>query len=485
MGWNQDAKATLILRTENGTDWNQVNHPARSGILYNVYFTDENSGWTVGADDFGGGAPIIFHTEDGGDNWQEQIHGLDHGGFSDVFFTSADTGFVTGGADTSAVMLRTIDRGENWTPVAIPGLTQGSTQIVKLANPFANNKKRIDRIDFVKANGMALVNNEREGPDKVDVWITLDGGQTWVPLGAPLEDGTAKGLELNDNGVAKIVGKRDGSPLCASVRVIPWELKEIEVIPSEVTLNVNEQQKFQAMGHYDSRDSFPVQATWSTTGGSIDSNTGLYTATTAGTFTVTASVQGSSVTGTANVHVIPWELKIIDVTPPEVTLNVNDQQQFLANGYDTQGNEIPITPAWSASGGSITPGGLYTATTVGDFIVTASVEDDSVTGTASVHVTSTGVLPNGELPDKFELFQNFPNPFNPETTIGFNVKITCHVSLKVVGLLGQEIAVLANSQFTPGMHEVKFDGQELPSGLYFYEIRMKGFYDIKKMLLLE
>ncbi|MGQ9771846.1 MAG: hypothetical protein ACUVQG_14980, partial [Thermogutta sp.] len=99
-------------------------------------------------------------------------------------------------------------------------------------------------------------------------------------------------------------------------------------------------------------------------------------------------VEGSPVTGTASVHVTQDQLFRIDVTPSNVNLRIGDQQQFNATGYDADGNEVPITPAWTTTGGTITPsGGLYTATTVGDFNVTASVEGSPVTGTASVHVT--------------------------------------------------------------------------------------------------
>lgn len=85
----------------------------------------------------------------------------------------------------------------------------------------------------------------------------------------------------------------------------------------------------------------------------------------------------------------------------------------------------------------------------------------------------------------FSLYQNYPNPFSKETLIRFEVEKTCHIILKVFDFHGREIAELANSQFSPGMHEVVFDGQGLRSGLYFYTIRMKGFYDMKKMILME
>jgi len=86
------------------------------------------------------------------------------------------------------------------------------------------------------------------------------------------------------------------------------------------------------------------------------------------------------------VHVDPPPLARIDVTPSEVTMNLGDQQQFQAKGYDAQGNEVSIDLDLSFTDGTITTGGLYTATTAGDFTVTAAVQGSTVTGTASVSV---------------------------------------------------------------------------------------------------
>ncbi len=80
------------------------------------------------------------------------------------------------------------------------------------------------------------------------------------------------------------------------------------------------------------------------------------------------------------------QLARIDVTPSEVTMNLGDQQQFQDRGYDAQGNEVSIDPLWNATGGTIGTSGVYKATEVGNFTVTASVQGSTVTGTASVHV---------------------------------------------------------------------------------------------------
>ncbi|MBK6914401.1 MAG: T9SS type A sorting domain-containing protein [Ignavibacteriales bacterium] len=74
---------------------------------------------------------------------------------------------------------------------------------------------------------------------------------------------------------------------------------------------------------------------------------------------------------------------------------------------------------------------------------------------------------------EFELFNNFPNPFNPSTTINFSLADS-KVSLKIFDVIGQEVAQLVNGQLAAGQHNVNFDARSLNSGVYFYKIEANG-----------
>ncbi|MBS1492022.1 MAG: T9SS type A sorting domain-containing protein [Bacteroidetes bacterium] len=87
------------------------------------------------------------------------------------------------------------------------------------------------------------------------------------------------------------------------------------------------------------------------------------------------------------------------------------------------------------------------------------------------------------VPSKFELSQNFPNPFNPATTINYQLANADFVSLKVYDIMGREIANLVNQSQPAGFYSVKFDASSLTSGIYFYEIRTSNFSEVKKMML--
>ncbi len=95
-----------------------------------------------------------------------------------------------------------------------------------------------------------------------------------------------------------------------------------------------------------------------------------------------------------------------------------------------------------------------------------------------------------EIPSGFSLSQNYPNPFNPVTRICFEIpdKVKSQrskVKLVIYDILGKEITTLVNEQLTPGTYEVTFDGSNLPSGVYFYQLRSNEFVETKKLVLLK
>ncbi len=89
------------------------------------------------------------------------------------------------------------------------------------------------------------------------------------------------------------------------------------------------------------------------------------------------------------------------------------------------------------------------------------------------------------LPLEFSLGQNYPNPFNPVTTINFSIPENTHVTLKVYDILGKEIATLINQDLFAGMHTVRLDASNLPSGVYVYKILAGKNSEVKKLMLMK
>ncbi len=88
-------------------------------------------------------------------------------------------------------------------------------------------------------------------------------------------------------------------------------------------------------------------------------------------------------------------------------------------------------------------------------------------------------------PSTFSIEQNFPNPFNPLTTIVFAVPFTARAALKVYNVLGQLVATLLDQQFTKGSHEYVWNASSYSSGIYFFRLESNGFSQTIKALLLK
>lgn len=89
----------------------------------------------------------------------------------------------------------------------------------------------------------------------------------------------------------------------------------------------------------------------------------------------------------------------------------------------------------------------------------------------------------GLLPPAYVLHQNFPNPFNPATTISFELPRESFVTLTVHNVLGEEVRTLLNERRSAGQHLLSFNAATLSSGVYFYRLTAGGFTGVKKMLL--
>ncbi len=97
----------------------------------------------------------------------------------------------------------------------------------------------------------------------------------------------------------------------------------------------------------------------------------------------------------------------------------------------------------------------------------------------------TGIEKKKIVPGYFALYQNYPNPFNPSTTIRLQVPKTSHITLKVFDLSGREVSTLLDERKSPGHYEVKFDGSNLASGVYLYQLSNGSVTKTQKMILIK
>jgi hypothetical protein len=87
--------------------------------------------------------------------------------------------------------------------------------------------------------------------------------------------------------------------------------------------------------------------------------------------------------------------------------------------------------------------------------------------------------------NEFILEQSYPNPFNPTTTIKYQIPELSFATVKVYDVLGGEVAKLINEELPAGSYEIEFNAAGLPSGVYFYRLQAGSFVNTKKMVLMK
>ena len=150
------------------------------------------------------------------------------------------------------------------------------------------------------------------------------------------------------------------------------------------------------------------------------------------------------------------------------------------------GDSFSVSVVLDAAG--LTPGITYHATLR---VVSNAANFPEMEIPVSLTVTGpTGIETENMLPQRFALYDNYPNPFNPSTTIAFDVPHAANVNITVYNLVGQTVRELKNGFLSAGRYKLVWDGRDssgqvVGSGIYLVEMVADGFRSVKKMVLLK
>ncbi|MEW6005566.1 MAG: T9SS type A sorting domain-containing protein [Stygiobacter sp.] len=190
------------------------------------------------------------------------------------------------------------------------------------------------------------------------------------------------------------------------------------------------------------------------------------------------------------------QLRYDSVVHPDAVLHYpKTKVHFIYGMNDCAGPSVPIGLTWSSQ---------VTSAKVIEFvpntshsIVTSTEGREAIRNAIDVgtRLTSVQEEQNEPLPTSFQLEQNFPNPFNPTTTIRFSLPHREHVTLKVYDVLGREVATLVDGELNAGKHSVAFfagvgsafsgDPKGIASGVYFYRFSAGAYVETKRMVVLK
>jgi len=167
--------------------------------------------------------------------------------------------------------------------------------------------------------------------------------------------------------------------------------------------------------------------------------------------------------------------------------NTGTQNGIFCTRSNDQGNTFPVTAFINSVNANAKDPSIF----VDANNILYSVWTDNRSGNDGVYfskgtitITNIGEI-SGVIPTQYELLQNYPNPFNPSTVIRYTLPVSGNISLKVFDVLGKEVAVLVNEHRSAGVHEQKFDGAGLASGIYYYRITAGNYFAAKKFALIK
>jgi beta-xylosidase len=220
-------------------------------------------------------------------------------------------------------------------------------------------------------------------------------------------------------------------------------------------------------------------------------------------------------------------LRAVNGTYPQYLEEINHRDWTLYAGVEFGGDEYPFVPdsieisaSCASTGGTVEVwlDSIITGNKIGECEISStgswntfnifSAAVDSVNGRHDVYLRFTGsesvelfrldwfkfkgrtytptdINDISVKPDQFTLFNNYPNPFNPDTKISFYLPQKEKTTLKIFDILGREVALLFNEELDPGLHQKIWDAKNMASGIYFYSIQAGSFSNTKKMILIK
>jgi photosystem II stability/assembly factor-like uncharacterized protein len=414
------------------------------------FFTDVNSGYSVGYKFMGLAFPRVIKTTNAGSTWFEQTTPeRDSGNFyyRCVFFTDINTGFIVAanatGSDIGRI-LKTTNGGNTWNIVVLPV------------------NKHMASIFFVNSNTGYASGYQT-------ILKTTDAGATWIPKITTFSY-YLFAIHFTDVNTGYVAGN------------LGTILKTTNGGDNWVLLNSGTNQSLWGLHFADASTGVAV-------GGASNNTANLILRTT------DAGNNWAAVTYTYSTCLL-WSVRFISPTTGYIIGWCSQVLKTTNGGLNWYNQAVPESNYWGRTC-------FFTSTNTGYL-----AGEYDLPGTQGYIYKTTdgggqfvGVNPvKNEVPAQFHLYQNYPNPFNPSTKIKFNIPLLRGVSarlsneqegrgvfvtLKIYDALGREVTSLINERLNPGTYEIDWVAGNYPSGVYYYKLVAEDYSETKKMILIK
>ncbi len=391
--------------------------------LRHIYFINSNTGWAVGE----GGS--ILKTTNGGTNWTTQ-QVIKFAYFIGCYFIDANVGWASGDGG----LYKTTDGGATWN--------------------IQNGPGGLTKVFFIDGNnGWTVGGTDGSTPYVGDIFKTTDGGTTWTH-------------QTNNTTWARFYGVQFVDANTG------WAYAEVN---NSVVKTTNGGADWQVQLSYG--NSFDIQSMYF-----VDQNIGWIGGNNGSTGSLLKTTDGGIhwTNKTPNLQYGPGYIKFFDAQNGIAVGQGRSGSLAMLNTTDGGENwSIQLTTFPQGVTGNGLNGGFFIDKKTG-WAVGNNGLILKYNSTTDINEKNLNIIPNN-----FTLDQNFPNPFNPTTTINYAVPKASKVTIKVYDVLGNEVASLVNEEKNAGSYSINFSAAKLSSGTYFYRMTAGSFAETKKLILLK
>jgi photosystem II stability/assembly factor-like uncharacterized protein len=538
-GYDLSSSKGIILKTTNGgTYWPGQINPALNNQLRSIYFKDIDNGVAVGENG------TVLYTTNAGLNWY-LADSKTTSDLMDADYDNQGNGYAVG---DDGVIIYTSDFGQNWnlqnsgTENILYGVSSnrivGETGII-LSSTNGGQAWEFESTGFTdNLLSLDFVTDNIGYATGVDgkIYRTTDGGLTWplLPTSITVGLGKVQFINLDTGWVASshyIYRTTDGGVSWVEQLYLPqpneviFDVEFVKGLPGEPVFG------FACGGLAGFWKSTDGGETWNggvaCTNGNflgcsfVDKNNGWLVGvpSTVNTITIMRTTDGGGTFEEQTNPIIEPYMRDVSFVTNQRGLAVGNNGQTLytsdgganwverTNGsYNWQEVFLSETgKAWavgfkSGVGGiahstdwgytwQMQASGVYPQLNGIDFINDNEGWIVGNNGTI-LHTTNGGVTfveeeQINEIPTSYFLSNNFPNPFNPSTKIRYSIPQSAKVQIKIFDMLGNEIETLINEEKSVGTYELNWNAIDLPSGVYFYQLKTGKFIETKKMILIK
>ena len=500
-GWAVGFNGAIFTSEFNGKSWTQILSGNRYSCwtgddLYSVFSINENIVWAAGyrASCIGGGGNIILKTTDGGKIWKTKFLNQYNGGtIKSVYFANEFFGWAVGEGTTGLYI--TTDGGENWT---VGGDRYSSVMFIDQYNGWATKDNYGGGIYKSTNGGITWIQKSTVRSSSIffsDInngWVvgnggsilkSTDGGETWATKNSGITN-DLNCVKFYDSNFGMCVGN-EGIILLSTDGGESW-----------LTQNSGTTNKLNEITFTNSSSAWVVGANgmilnttdlgfnWTSINGItedeltsisfINENTGWFAGMNGKMFKYQKSV-------------LPVELSSFNAKVNNNSVQLNWGTATEINNYGFNIERRIDNETWNSIGfvkghGTISSPQNYSftdKTTLGGNKIKYRLKQLDFDGNYKYSNEVEVEL----VPAEFVLYQNYPNPFNPSTKIKYSVQQPTLITIKVFNLIGAEIETLVNKEMPEGNYEITWNAVNLPSGVYFYQLKAGSFIDTKKMVL--